>query len=247
MTATTVTANNATTATTSKTGPRTLSLCEAFFYNIHITNMIRLQINYSLDFEIERVKNTLKKNSWLKKNNYKITLPSGVSSVENQKDFNHQKIKKLVSSKYLEKEYVNAAASLDNAWNALDVNSLKNLLSFFGSSLKEINVILTKYGTGGSYNPPETIIINITLRTSKNLTKTLFHEIIHLLIEPFILKYGVSHWDKEALVNMLQDHFFSDFAEKKYKKSERVTKAFTKYFPDLEKIISNLNNLEISS
>ena len=77
-------------------------------------------------------------------------------------------------------------------------------------------IVLTLYGTGGSYDPDEGII---TLMTDKaggfkkytNPVNTIIHEIVHIGMELSIVqKYSLSHEFKEKLVDTFVHIFFNE-------------------------------------
>lgn len=77
------------------------------------------------------------------------------------------------------------------------------LESFFGKKFKKkIIVHISKYGVGGGYNLPNNVYINMDLRYDP--IETIRHEIIHLIIENFIEKNKIKHWEKEKIVELLE-------------------------------------------
>ncbi len=72
---------------------------------------------------------------------------------------------------------------------------------FFNNPELLIDIRISAYGTYGYYWPHENkIFVNIH---SGNIISTIKHEIIHLIIEPYIQKYNIGHEEKERLVNSL--------------------------------------------
>ena len=71
--------------------------------------------------------------------------------------------------------------------------------------LEKVKVILTRYGTQGSYIVPDSLIINISNIPPQFLIKTVIHESLHLMIEPLIKKYSIDHWVKEHIVDSIMN------------------------------------------
>ena len=92
-------------------------------------------------------------------------------------------------------------------FNKIQTEFLIKLKTKFNDEIPEIlDVKLTQYGTGGSYQPPKTIIINIT---NKNCLKVALHEIVHLLAESTVQKQKLSHQEKEKLVESILTEIYS--------------------------------------
>ena len=80
-------------------------------------------------------------------------------------------------------------------------------------ALPRYEVVLTLYGTGGSYDPDSKEIVLLT--TEDGAFKggggpyTLVHEMVHLAVEEgAVQRFGLRHWEKERLVDLLcRDHF----------------------------------------
>ena len=105
----------------------------------------------------------------------------------------------------------------------------------FGNKLpKEFQVILTKYGTEGSYNPPNRIFLNISNKSPQTLV--LLHEITHLIIHKYIKKYQIQHWEKERIVDLILNSKNFQFLkytlwQKDYRKTEEyIDPLFKKIF-----------------
>ena len=77
---------------------------------------------------------------------------------------------------------------------------------FFAVKINEpFEVNISNYGVGGCYNLPRKITINKQLPYDHILN--IKHEIIHLLIEPFIKKHNIDFQNKEKLTNCILDLF----------------------------------------
>lgn len=115
-------------------------------------------------------------------------------------------------------------------------------------SMDIYTIYLTKYGVGGSYNYPDSVIVNIESMYYKGLVSTVFHEIVHLMIHPWISEYNVSHWQKERIVDLSTTKFAPQIHMNPTKPipadiTEPVDKIFNEHYPDIELIIKNVGQL----
>lgn len=86
---------------------------------------------------------------------------------------------------------------------------LKKLKEIFYKKIPDTFIIkLTSYGMGGSYDLPNIVRFNIKSTIGP---KTILHEIIHLAIEPWIIKYKIRHWEKERIVDLILNSKKFDF------------------------------------
>ena len=139
-----------------------------------------------LEEEREIIDNTNKKMKWFKKNGYDFTLPD-----------------KPLISVYNNKDYQKKTKEIRDKWEKQESKFFFVLESFFGKKFKKkIIVHISKYGVGGGYNLPNNVYINIDLRYDP--IETIKHEIIHLIIENFIEKNKIKHWEKEKIVELLE-------------------------------------------
>ena len=124
-------------------------------------------------------------------------------------------------------------------------------LALLNSSLfdqEEYIINLTKYGTGGSYNLPNTVIINVSFNYNLGLLRTIMHEIIHLSIQKYIDEYKIGQWQKERIVDL----FFIKNFPKRIKmgnvymsiNTDKIDQVFDQNFPDMRAIVekSSKNN-----
>lgn len=163
---------------------------------------IPIEFKFSIESEVERVEETLNSLEWLNKNNYQFILPQNIKN----KDINTEEIKKLIKDEYDLNIYKIAQNAILKSWegNSGSVNKINQNMN--GSDkLEKITVILTKYGTQGSYMMPNSIIVNISKVPPEFLIKTIIHESLHLMIESLIKKYSVNHWIKERIVDLIMD------------------------------------------
>jgi hypothetical protein len=107
-------------------------------------------------------------------------------------------------------------------------------------------IYLTKYGTGGSYNLPNTVVINIVSSARERVLSVIIHEIVHLAIEKQIVKYKITQWQKEVIVDSFLNKVYPGMLKQQnypFDMSE-TQKIFEKYYPDAELIMSNISKLE---
>jgi len=167
---------------------------------------MELKFEFSKDFEFKRVERTLEKFDWYDSQGYGPRLPRGIT-----KDSSDEEIKKQISLEFDEKRYLEV-----RDWISSDFSKIKNKLEtklkkIFGKEIPdEYIVYLTDYGVGGSYNLPNIVIFNIN---SKKGFKTVVHEIVHLIIEEWITKYEIQHWEKERIVDSILNSEEFDFLD----------------------------------
>lgn len=157
---------------------------------------MNINIKYGLDFEINRVKNTIAKLDWYISQGYKPKLPDGI-----KKDSSEQEIQNQIKKEYVERKYKEVGKKITYDFSIIQEIFTETVKNIFGKEIPDTFLInLTNYGVGGSYNIPNVVIFNIN---NQKGFKTLIHEIIHILIEPFIQKYEIQHWEKERIVDLI--------------------------------------------
>lgn len=206
--------------------------------------MSKIIPQYSLEFEIERVKYTIGKIDWFNKNGYKVYLPGNLSVKENQENdlLSDEYIKKQILLEYQEKDYLQPFEYINKEWGKYETN--------FYSRLKEISlpvcekyfVYLTRYGVGGSYHSPDKIIVNVQTKYSVGLIRTIFHEIIHLVINPLIEKNKIEHWVKERLTDLILKKLVPELSKEQFLpiKTENIDKIFEENYPNIKIIVEKL-------
>ena len=211
-----------------------------FFYKktLYLANMIiPIKFQYSVEHEFKRVINTIKTKAWLVDNGYRFSLPQGFQDSQSNES---GLIRKLIQKEYNKDIYEVAEKAISKSWNG-NCKLLKEINEKLVDSynLDELNVILTKYGTQGSYTQPNSIIVNVSAIPPEFLIKTVVHESIHLMTEPLIKKNAVDHWVKERIVNLIIDLEFKS----RFKMSPvpewvvSVDGVFKQYYPNLELIM----------
>ncbi len=201
---------------------------------------INLKIKYSIDCETKRVLEAIKHNDWYNKMGYDITLPKKFS-IKNNIYISYNQIKNLIESEYSDEEYRKIKVSILKTWHNASL-IIKDKLSEINFDYKQnYNIVLTKYGVGGSYNLPNNIIVNISNKNTTKIILVIIHEIVHLCIERLIQQYKINHEAKEIIVSLVQDkicHTSNLISTKMFnKKYQYITTIFNHNFPDIKKII----------
>jgi hypothetical protein len=194
---------------------------------------MKLEFIYSTEFEIQRVKQTISESEWFKKFNYKLYFPEGFSlDSKDLSNLKHQVEKEMDPAKIRE-----IKQEIVKNWkeNSKCINPFLDSISY--RLPKSLVVTITQYGVGGSYWLPDEVIINISY-SWLDYFETLFHELIHLIIEkPIVQKYKLEHGSKEALIDYIMTH--NQYLHKMFPKY-KIQKAFSAQLPD-EEILNKLN------
>lgn len=156
-----------------------------------------LDIKYNIKLEEKRIKNTIKKLSWYEKLGYSPRFPQNIDP----KIDSFEKIYTALQDEYTKEDYKQVAIKLNEEFSKMESIFCDKLQKVCGKKIKRnYKLILTKYGVGGSYFLPNKIIYNIEMKSSVN---TIFHEITHLIIEPYIKKYQIQQNEKERIVDLI--------------------------------------------
>ena len=163
---------------------------------------IPIEFQFNIESEVSRVKETIDNLEWLTENNYRFLLPNNI----NIKDANIEIIRKSVADEYNLNIYQVAKSAILKSWEG-NSGLIRRINQKMNGSymLDKITVVLTRYGTQGSYLTPNSAIINISKVPPEFLIKTVIHESLHLMIEHLIKKYSVNHWVKERIVDLIMD------------------------------------------
>ncbi len=143
----------------------------------------------TIEQEKQIIEHTKKKIKWLKQNCYICVLP-----------------KKPLKQEYNIKDYKQGIAKIKKEWKKVEKEFFQRLIKLFGKKVEETYVItLTKYGVGGSYNLPNLVYVNISKEYGfYNPIETIKHEIIHLIMQEFVVKNKLSHPQKEELIKLIE-------------------------------------------
>jgi len=212
----------------------------------YIIGMLSIPITfqYTLDSEIRRVKETLDNLEWLRKNNYKFSLPTNLDPVTEPRK---ESIQRLTEKEYEVLSYKKAENAILKSWKGNSEFIRKINQKMIGSyPLNEITVILTKYGTQGSYKVPHLMVVNISHIPPEYLIKTVIHESFHLMIEHLIKEYSVEHWIKERIVDLTMDlEYKSRFKMQSVPEWAYVTDPiFKEYYPNIALIIEKMSKIK---
>mgnify|MGYP001614309841 CR=1 FL=1 len=209
--------------------------------------MSKLNIIYKKEFDIQRVINTIKKIDWYVENkiNYKtFSFPQKIDK-EKLKGYSEEEITNIVITEYSDVLYKENEKFLVENWNKVS----KEIESAFSKSSllcqEEYRIFLTKYGTAGSYDLPNTIIINISKVFGIGMLKTIIHEITHLAIEENITKYKIGQAQKERIVDLF---FVKNFPKRAILQNiymsmntDKIDQTFDDNFPNMENVIKKLS------
>ncbi|MFA5942100.1 MAG: hypothetical protein WC798_00290 [Candidatus Paceibacterota bacterium] len=198
---------------------------------------MKLTISYGVEQEVRRVLEAIKRIPWYLEQGYPAgfaKLPEGI-----HKDSNEDEVIHAVKREYVETDYAECAAALQREWQAIPdgFEKMRNEPSFHLGN--EYSVVLTKYGSGGSYNANiNEVIVRITIKLQGGITGTVVHEIVHMTIQYLIDQYQVRHWRKERLVGLLLERYFPGLTKMQIMREDisMVDPAFEKFFPNMEAV-----------
>ncbi|MFC1721628.1 hypothetical protein ACFL0Z_01800 [Patescibacteria group bacterium] len=140
-----------------------------------------------LTCEKEIVKSMNSESAWMRKQGLDFTMPS--KSIEQEYD----QIKLQIVAKAVEAE-----------WKKHGQDFFENLGLLLGKKISgDYQVCFTNYGPAGFYNLPNEVYLNINFIDEFDPVESVKHEIIHLLIEPFVIKKKLGHETKEDLVDTI--------------------------------------------
>ncbi len=207
---------------------------------------MNFSFKYSPKLEKTRILQTIKRLDWFKANGYKLdnlTFPTGMD-MENLENDTEEALEKRIDNEYSAGTFLNIEQEARAGIESQKSRLLKLIEELKLEPIPEIEIVLTKYGIGGSYSPPNGVIINISKKNTGGIINTLLHETIHLHIQPLIDKYKVGQWQKETLVELLFDKAFPELHRWQkipigIDETEKIKKAFEDHYPNLEKIIRN--------
>jgi len=156
-----------------------------------------LGIRFGIEPEKRRLENTLAKLDWYDSHGYRVRFPAGIDPRTAQ----FEEIVRALEREFDIEDYRKASAKIRRGYSSIEPDLVKALEEATGRKAPStFEVILTKYGTGGSYNLSNRIILNIN---NRHPIETLVHEICHILLEPDVKKRGTIHEKKEKAVDSL--------------------------------------------
>lgn len=205
---------------------------------------IPIEVQYSVDNEVSRIRRTIDKYSWFIENGYKPRLPQAIKDrLENGDDISDDEIKSATEGEYQNEMYQAKANEIRGAWEIESGYFLEKLKTLGRPMVEQYTVFLTKYGTGGSYGYPNLVQLNLNNTSNRGVLYVTFHEMVHLTIQDLIEKYKIPHWTKERLVDLTMNNFFPDKkrSQRDPENAEEISEIFKKEFPDIEKIIAEIS------
>jgi len=214
---------------------------------------MKLEINFSEQTEIARIRYTINEIDWFKERGYRVNFPGGIKELVDQgKVPTDEEISDIVSKEFDEKQYEEKKKELELRFYEKK-DQFEKSLATLGLPLQPVyKISLTKYGVGGSYFLPNGVLINFDYPNARrDVSSNTLHEIIHLTIEKLILKYNIEHWSKERLVDLTYREFFPSednkpILQRNPKHAEQIHQIFDQLFPDMQTIIVKMSQLEES-
>jgi len=208
---------------------------------------MKLKVKNGIKFEVKRVKRSLAKLDWYLIQGYEVKLPKGIT-----RDVSLSIIKEKIEKEYNEQDYKQITEKILFDFSIIEKQFSEKLRMIFNVKIPAIFVVyLTKYGVGGSYDLPNIIIFNIN---NKRGIKTIVHEIVHIIIEPWVQKYEIQNQEKERIVDLIlsSDKFCFlkyDIAQTDYDHSEKyIDELFNKcFFENPEKFFLAIKNVRITN
>lgn len=201
-----------------------------------------ITIEYSLEREVDRVRSTSAKLAWFRERKYPLTIPPPLRDGEQVDD---AALAEVVRADYDATRYESAAKSLAARWQDVDATCTRSLYEIFPDLTQNATIRLTRYGVGGSYHAPATIVANIELRQDSDLLKTLLHETIHLGLRTIVEEDDLDHWVKERLVDRVSMAVNPTYGrlQKIHADILNVDTVFDATFPDTVSIVGQLRRV----
>lgn len=197
----------------------------------------------TIEQEARSIWRTINDIIFLEEQGYKINLPSSqiidsLISKSKRNKFSNKDFpviyNLLESEVFKEQNYVSAYKRVKREENLLNqlIIKLKQASKSWNWHFRffeSYTVVLTVYGTGGSYDPDSGLITLFTTTSGKfmqyeNPANTIIHEIVHLGIESSLIqKYSVPHVEKEKTVDSIVKILFSKYLPKYKVQKMRLT------------------------
>ncbi len=194
--------------------------------------------------EVRRTQYTLQRLSWYHQNKYNAFLPKHLHLDETPIDASV--IFCAISSEYNEATYLIQMNYIQANWIKIKNVSGVDLQELLPWLVPEYCVQLTRYGVGGSYHFPNSIIANIQVRRGFGALQNIFHEMTHLGIHPGVETYNIPHWVKERLVDNLTAKLNPTYSRVQNIPSSidtnRIDAIFNMHYPNTKRIIYELHS-----
>jgi len=110
-----------------------------------------------------------------------------------------------LDAKFSQSEYDRLVLFLEQKWQPVEAKFFKQLAAITDiEPLPHYAASITKYGPGGSYRFPDEVTIRMATDDDLEYCEVnLAHELIHLLVEPFVQKQKLTHNEKEELISTI--------------------------------------------
>ncbi len=202
-----------------------------------------LSIQYSREFEYERVRNVYKKEAWYREHGYNARLPGEQRLPDLLELPPLAEMLGKVDAEYDDGSYTEMVNAIRKGWAHIQEQWPKEAIRATTLTFEPAYTIhLTKYGVGGSYDIPNTIVLNIASRNIELLPKIICHEMIHLCIEPLVQQYATPHWYKERIVDLTFKRLFPEIAFEQNLSKEVlvIDPVFEQHYSNFEEIFAHI-------
>src|SRR3990167_1601156 len=109
--------------------------------------MIKLNVKFSPEYEVERIRWTLGKLQWYKDNGYDLKFPKSLK-IDSGADFSEDQIRDSVNAEYNEESYkIHGTYLLDN-WQKVVDEASEELAKTSLRPMDTYTIYLVKYGVG---------------------------------------------------------------------------------------------------
>jgi hypothetical protein len=207
---------------------------------------IPIELSFYFENEVARVMNTIKRYAWYTENKYRPSLPEGIKfKLDNGQEVSEEDIRIALEKEYKEDTYKKEEEEIMKSWESESAGFLEKLKSLGRPLPDRFYIFLTAYGVGGSYGYPDKVYINMRNTSKAGILGTIFHEMVHLVIEDLIQKNNIPHWTKERIVNLIMNKFSPDkpIMQRDPENAKEIGEIFEREFPDVERIISEISKL----
>ena len=110
---------------------------------------------------------------------------------------------KTVEEEYSIKKYKMYKEWIEVEWAKKERGFVERLLIFFHKLAElQFTIEISNYGPLGFYNASSNTL-TVNLNNHPNVIHTIKHEMVHIMVEPFIRKYHIEHARKEFIVNTI--------------------------------------------
>jgi hypothetical protein len=201
----------------------------------------KLHVEYSAEADVEIVQETLKEFQELTAQGYAPNLPKTIQArVERGEELTAAEVAEAVNADYQAQDYAAKSDVIIREWSEHQADFLQKL-GTLGLPVQEAYILrLTKYGVGGEFRTPNSIIANV--EDAHGAIFTIEHEIIHLTIEQLIKEHTIDHWTKERVVDLIYSRFYPERTtlQKDPEQADHVMAVFEQHYPNIPAMLSEL-------